>query len=508
MNFACMILNYFILQSYVVYLGGHSHGPEISLNDLDRVTNSHHDLLVSILGSKENAKEAIIYSYKRHINGFAAILEEEDAEKIARHPAVISVFENKGKSLHTTRSWTFMMLEDANGEVSDDSLWTRANFGRDVIIANLDTAKSFNDHGFGPIPSKWKGICQNSSIIQCNKKLIGARYYNKAYLELESNATVTLSPDRFSARDYEGHGTHTLSTAAGNFVTNATILGTPLGTTKGGSPAARVAAYKICWPSKVGGCYEGDILAAFDQAIHDGVDVISLSVGGTANDYLYDGLAIGAFHAIQNNAVVVASGGNSGPDPWTVSNVAPWFITVAASTIDRTFQSNVHLQNGIILKGESFSTTKTEKKFYPLIYAANAGNANSSVKDAELCSPGSLDPEKVKGKIIVCLRGESARVAKGVVAAQAGAVGMILCNNAAAGNGINADPHFLPATHITYHDSLPLLSYINSTKEPKAYIQPPEILFDNKPAPQLADFSSRGPNPINPEIIKVELVTT
>ncbi|CAI9089234.1 OLC1v1023770C1 [Oldenlandia corymbosa var. corymbosa] len=454
---------------YIVYLGGHSHGPEINLNDLDRVTNSHHDLLASILGSQEVAKEAIIYSYKRNINGFAATLEEEDAEKIATHPEVISVFENKGRNLHTTHSWNFMNLEDFNGEVLTDSLWSRSNFGKDTIIATIDSgvwpeSESFHDHGFGPIPSKWRGSCQNSSIVPCNKKLIGARYYNKAYLE---ETRANLSHDMNSPRDHEGHGTHTLSTAGGNFVTNTTIFGVPLGTIKGGSPAARVASYKVCWPLVQGfngTCFDGDILAAFDQAIHDGADVISLSLGGDPEDYFEDAIAIGAFHALQKNIVVVASGGNSGPVPGTVSNLAPWLLTVAASTLDRRFQSAVQLPNGILLKGVSLSRALPVKKFYPMIYAGLAGNANSSVRDAERCFLDTLDPEKVKGKILVCLRGKSDRVEKGYVAAQAGAVGMILCNNAVFGDRITADPHFLPAIQISYQDSLLLYSYMNSTK--------------------------------------------
>lgn len=155
-----------------------------------------------------------------------------------------------------------------------------------------------------------------------------------------------------SARDYEGHGSHTLSTAGGNFVHDASVLGVFNGTAKGGSPKARVAAYKVCWPSinELGGCFDADILHAFEAAIQDGVDVLSLSLGGTASPYFDDGIAIGAFHAVRNGIVVVCSAGNHGPQPGSVSNVAPWILTVAASTLDRDFASYVQLNNGLKFK--------------------------------------------------------------------------------------------------------------------------------------------------------------
>jgi hypothetical protein len=77
---------------------------------------------------------------------------------------------------------------------------------------------------------------------------------------------------------------------------------------------------------------------------------------------------------------------------------------------------------------------------------------------------GTIDPEKARGRILVCLRGTSARVEKSLVALEAEAVGMILCNDESSGNELIADPHFLPATHITYADGVAVFAYINSTK--------------------------------------------
>ena len=104
--------------------------------------------------------------------------------------------------------------------------------------------------------------------------------------------------------------------------------------------------YKICWSD---GCNDADILAAFDDAISDGVDIISISVGGfTPKDYFNDSIAIGAFHAMKNGVLTVSSAGNNGPDRSTISNFSPWSLTVAASTIDRKFFTKVQLGNNKI----------------------------------------------------------------------------------------------------------------------------------------------------------------
>ncbi|KAK6123903.1 hypothetical protein DH2020_042346 [Rehmannia glutinosa] len=452
---------------------GHSHGPDVTEADYQRVTDSHTKLLTSFLGSEQKAKDSIFYSYKRNINGFAAVLEEEEATEIAKHPGVVSVLLNQGRKLHTTHSWDFLRLE-RDGVVHSSSLWEKAKYGEDTIIATLDTgvwpeSQSFSANGIGPIPSKWKGECQFEGHKKhlCNRKLIGARYFNKGY---EAYAGKKLNYSFHTTRDMEGHGTHTLSTAAGNFVPGANVFGIGNGTAKGGSPKARAAAYKVCWPPiDDNECFDADIMKAFDVAIDDGVDVLSVSLGGAPSDYFDDGIAIASFHAVKKGIVVVASAGNSGPFPATVSNVAPWMITVAASTIDRKFEANVELQNGRVLEA------------------------------------GTLDPEKVKGKIVVCLRGDNPRVDKGVEAAEAGAVGMILCNDELSGNEIIADPHFLPASHINYEDGLTVFAYVNNTRNPQGYLTLPKALLNVKPAPFMAAFSSRGPNIVTHEILKPDI---
>ncbi|CAN0840896.1 Subtilisin-like protease SBT5.4 [Linum grandiflorum] len=490
-------------KSYVVYLGRHSQqksgrNPVFSA---DQMSHSYLQLLGSCLLSKEKAKEAIFYSYSSHINGFAAMLEDEEVAMLSSHPGVVSILPNKEHHLHTTRTWAFMGLEDSTGTVSDDSIWKHANFGQDVIIANLDTgvwpeSPSFNCTVSEAIPSRWKGQCDTNNGFKCNSKLIGARYFNKGF---SAGKGYKLSASEDTARDSDGHGSHTLSTAAGCLVPGANLLGSANGTAKGGSPKAWVATYKVCWP----GCYEADILAAFDAAIQDGVDVLSLSLGSyLPQEYSSDSIAIGSFHAARNGISVVCSAGNSGPLASSVTNVSPWILTVAASTVDRQFQSNVTLGNGLQFKGLSYnSNTLPAGKFYPLINAVDAKSSDANVNDAKYCYSGSLDPKMVKGKIVVCIR-SSSDVEKSQVVSEAGGVGVVLVNSFSGSPSPQA--HFLPASVVSKDDGDSISSYISGTPSPEAYISGSTVI-GAAVAPSMASFSSSGPNRLTPEILKPDV---
>ncbi|RWW90488.1 hypothetical protein BHE74_00000449 [Ensete ventricosum] len=164
-------------------------------------------------------------------------------------------------------------------------------------------------------------------------KIIGARWYIKGY-EAEFGKLNTSDILEFlSARDAVGHGTHTSSTAAGAFVGNASFMGIARGIARGGALRARLAIYKVCWAT--GGCSSADILAAFDDAIHDGVDVLSVSLGQSPPlpTYIEDVLAIGSFHAVARGITVVCSAGNSGPFSQTFSTTKTVLGTVIAPEV-------------------------------------------------------------------------------------------------------------------------------------------------------------------------------
>ncbi|GJN40627.1 hypothetical protein PR202_gb29873 [Eleusine coracana subsp. coracana] len=462
------------------------------------------------MNSKEMAQKSIFYSYTKNINGFAAHLEEEVANQIAKHPEVVTVLESKMLKLHTTRSWDFMDLE-RDGQILPDSIWKHGKFGQDVIIANLDSgvwpeSMSFTDEGMSEVPKRWKGSCPDSAKygVPCNKKLIGAKFFNQDMLLTNPGAV-----DGNWTRDTEGHGTHTLSTAGGRFVPRANLFGYANGTAKGGAPGARVAAYKVCW---AGECAAADVLAGFEAAIHDGSDVISVSFGqdaplADASTFLQEPVTLGSLHAAAHGAAVVCSAGNAGPYDDTVVNAAPWVTTVAASTVDRDFPNDVTLGNSARMKGMSLdSSTLRANTLYPVVEARRAGRANASAYDAATCAAGTLDPAKVKGKIVVCVRGgQVSRVAKGVEVRSAGGVGMILANDRMDGDDIVADPHVLPATMITYTEAVSLYSYMSSTPNPVANISPSKTEVGVKNSPSVAAFSSRGPSGTLPYVLKPDI---
>ncbi|URD77393.1 subtilisin-like protease [Musa troglodytarum] len=240
------------------------------------------------------------------------------------------------------------------------SVWNATNMGEGIIIGILDTGitpghPSFDDDGMPPPPAKWNGRCDLNASA-CNNKLIGARSFVN-YDKVTRRSTATPVDD-------EGHGTHTASTAAGAFVTNASAYGNARAITASGmAPRAHIAVYKVCNEDT---CHGYDILAAMDAAVDDGVDVISLSLGGPP-------VAQGGFKAINKGVFVSCSAGNTGPNRGTVTNDAPWLLTVGASTTDRSFLSTVKLGDGQELDGESLSQPRDfESKMLPLVYPGHA----------------------------------------------------------------------------------------------------------------------------------------
>ncbi|KAL6212763.1 hypothetical protein ACLB2K_017981 [Fragaria x ananassa] len=380
---------------YIVYMG--SAAPN-SLTSTTASLRTDHARLLTLLT-------------RRHgFSGFAARLSEE-ALLMAQKPGVVSVFPDHLLKLHTTHSWDFLeyqteleidsfpnSISENNDAAGDDTPPDSKGF--DTIIGILDTgiwpeSESFNDKGMGPIPSRWKGTCMKGpdfTSSSCNRKLIGARFYYSNELIADNN----------SPRDLVGHGTHVAGTAAGSVVPGASYYGLAAGTAKGGSPGSRIAMYKVCTAQ---GCYASAILAAFDDAISDGVDVLSVSLGSTScqPDLSSDPIAMGAFHAVERGIIVVSSAGNDGPNRETVANFAPWLLIVSASTIDRNFQSNVILGGNKVIQGEGINFSRLQKSpVHPLIYALSAKTADSEEPEARNCDKGSLEEKLIKGKIVIC----------------------------------------------------------------------------------------------------------
>ncbi|KAJ4964041.1 hypothetical protein NE237_023980 [Protea cynaroides] len=453
----------------------------------------------------------ILHVYDTVFHGFSATLTPDQAATVLRHPSVLAVFEDRRRQLHTTRSPQFLGLRNQQG------LWSGSDYGSDVIIGVLDTGvwperRSFSDRNLGPVPSRWKGICESGvqfTRAHCNRKLIGARFFaggHEAATRLNGGSAIQLvnaTVEYRSPRDADGHGTHTASTAAGRHVFQASMAGYALGIAKGVAPKARLAAYKVCW--KGSGCFDSDILAAFDRAVADGVDVISISIGGgdgVSAPYYLDPIAIGAYGAVSKGVFVSSSAGNDGPNGMSVTNVAPWLTTVGAGTIDRNFPADIILGDGRKLAGVSlYSGKPLNGKMFPLVYPGKSGMLSAS-----LCMENSLDPNLVKGKIVICDRGSNPRVAKGLVVNKAGGVGMILANGISNGEGLVGDAHVIPACAVGAKEGDQLKAYVSSSALRTATIVFRGTVIGVKPAPVVASFSGRGPNGLNPEILKPDLI--
>ncbi|XP_020599358.1 LOW QUALITY PROTEIN: subtilisin-like protease SBT1.2 [Phalaenopsis equestris] len=473
----------------------------IQLHPKSQTTSNHHQWHLSFLPSSSR----LLYSYHTTLIGFAALLSPDEADALRNSPSVIAVHPDRYLKLHTTYSYKFLNLA---GTAGSPGLWTGSKFGRGAIIGVLDTgvwpeSPSFSDHHMPPIPSRWKGSCQigeNFNSTNCNRKLIGARFYSKGH-RANSPAAGTAAFEYISPRDAHGHGTHTSSTAGGASVSGASVLGAGAGTATGMAPGAHIAVYKVCWYN---GCYSSDILAGMDDAVHDGVDVLSLSLGGFPMPLFEDSIAIGSFRAVERGVAVVCAGGNNGPAASSVANEAPWITTVGASTMDRRFPAAVRLANGRLLYGESitgFSNNGGKVPELELVYE-NGGN-----RGAEFCFRGSLSKSKVKGKIVICDRGVNGRAEKGQAVKEAGGAAMILANAEINQEEDSLDAHVLPSTLIGFNQSIQLKSFINSTKIPKA-----RIIFaatattGRSRAPSIAPFSSRGPSLTIPSVLKPDII--
>ncbi|KAG0579378.1 hypothetical protein KC19_4G094200 [Ceratodon purpureus] len=506
--------------TYIVHMERNSSHTDISIKaawyrDLLRIATLEADQLL------EPDEDDLHHVYHHTFDGFSALLTPQQVAYLQSSPQVIQLQRDTlHKEIHTTHSPEFMGLADGH-------LWPESNYGEDVIIGVVDTGvwperPSFGDQQLGPIPSRWKGICESgtnfSASEHCNRKLIGARSFYKGY-EAEYGVIDEAGGEYKSPRDSEGHGTHTASTAAGTWSHMASVgPGLGLGTARGMAPKARLAIYKAFWNARNS---DADTLAAVDQAVADGVDVLSLSLGSPYDQarpdigrpqLWKDMLAIAAYGAMKKGVFLSLTAGNEGlkdrpnQTTGTVNNVAPWMTTVGASTTDRIFPADVVLGNGTVIQGKSGLNSKLLENMTSLISGCDAAK-NSSVNylKACLCYPDTLSPALVRGKIVMC----TIQVDKGAAVLEAGGVGIIDASWFTQGDGIEIQSDYvLPTVRVGATARRIITEYINSTNSPTAQLRDPrQTQYNRAPAPAVATFSSRGPsyayswNVIKPDII-------
>ena len=397
---------------------------------------------------------------------------------------VVAVQSDAARAPQTDSSTSFIGADQVY-----PSLGGKPNAGKGVIFGSLDSGvwpehPSFADNGnLGAPPAKADGTPRSCDFgdnpltpandpFVCQNKLIGGKGFLDTY-----NANQPVEMFGYTARDSDGHGTHTASTAAGNPVASANVLGVERGPVNGVAPGAWVSVYKVCGAT---GCYSTDSAAAVAQAIKDGVKVINFSISGGASPYT-DVVELAFFDAYKAGVFVAASAGNSGPGASTADHLSGWVTTVGASTQKRSFQSTLTVASSdgaqTVLKGVSLTQGVTPAK--PVVLASAPPYNNPT---CEVPAP----PGIFAGKIVACQRSPG-RIMKGFNVRQGGAAGMILYNNPAA--DALSDNHWLPTVHLA--DGTAFLNFVAAHPGITASFTNGEKVIGT--ADVMTSFSSRGP---------------
>ncbi|KAI3460198.1 hypothetical protein Pfo_016861 [Paulownia fortunei] len=471
-------------------------------SSMPKAFSSHHYWYSSMLKSVKSVAQTslladklepkLIYTYDNAFHGFSAVMSKDELEALKKSPGFLSAYADDVVTADTTHSYKFLSLNTATG------LWPASEYGKDVIIGVLDTgvwpeSPSFRDDGMTEIPSRWKGICEageefNSSL--CNKKIIGARYFREGLRAANPGVTIPMN----SARDVEGHGTHVASIAAGNYVDGVSFFGYAPGTARGVAPRARLAVYKVLWNGGV----SSDILAGIDQAVADGVDILSISLSNRNTNLYENPLSIASFGAREKGILVCLSAGNRGPSFATLRSGIPWAVVVASGTVDRWFAGTLTMGNGKTITGWSTFPARATVRNLPLFY-----NETLSA-----CSSTELLAEAPDQSIIIC------NVTIGNTDFDS-VMRYLPQSNVRAAIIIAEDPSIFrfnsfpfPGVVISPAEAGEVTNYASNSSAPRASIDFQHTVLGTEPraAPALSDDSSRGPARSYQGILKPDIM--
>lgn len=435
------------------------------------------------------------FQYQAALNGMSVELTPEDAVRVAALEGVKAVL----------RNWEEHALTDVGPAwISAESIWDGsatgvATMGEGIVIGVLDTGINMDHPSFADVGGdgydhtnprgKFYGWCDpadpyyDDSLV-CNDKLIGV-----------------WSGDADSPEDAHFHGSHVASTAAGNVI-SATVEAPTIElsrTISGVAPHANIIAYNIEGTPGSGSAPGDIIVAATERAILDGVDVINYSFGGGGGDPWSN--AVHWLNVRDAGIFVATSAGNDGPGAGTIGSPAnaPWMLSVGMSTHNRMFRTS--------LVGMSGGDTGPPVDMVGAGITAGYGAApivHAGQKGDPLCLAAFPANTWTDDEIVVCDRGQIARVDKGANVLAGGAGGLVLANTAAQGESINDDAHHLPATHIGFADGEVLRTWLASGTGHTATIVETFIDLDPANADIMDAGSSRGPNYV-PDILKPDV---
>nr|KJB21999.1 hypothetical protein B456_004G025300 [Gossypium raimondii] len=478
-----------------------------------------HDMLLGMLFEHGSYKK--LYSYKHLINGFSVHLSPQQAETLKRAPGVKSVERDWKVRKLTTHTPQFLGLP--TGVWPAGGGFDRA--GEDIVIGFVDSGiyphhpsfAAHHDDPYGPVP-KYRGKCEIDPDTKrdfCNGKIIGAQYFAEA-----AKAAGAFNPtiDFASPMDGDGHGSHTAAIAAGNNGIPVRLHGHEFGKASGMAPRARIAVYKAIY--RLFGGFVADVVAAIDQAVHDGVDILSLSVGpnspptNTKTTFLnpFDATLLAAVKA---GVFVAQAAGNGGPFPKTLVSYSPWIASVAAAIDDRRYKNHLNLGNGKALAGLGLSPSTHPNQTYTMVAANDVLLDSSATKfsPSDCQRPEVLNKKLVEGNILLCgysfnfVVGTASIKKVSETAKALGAVGFVLAvENVSPGTKFDPVPVGIPGILITdVSKTMDLIDYYNVStprdwtgrvKSFKAIGSIGDGLMPilHKSAPEVALFSARGPN--------------
>lgn len=484
-----------------------------------RHLEKRHDMLLGMLFEQGTYKK--LYSYRHLINGFAVHISPEQAETLRRASGVKSVERDWKVSRLTTHTPQFLGLP--TGVWPTGGGFDRA--GEDIVIGFVDSGiyphhpsfATYNTDPYGPVP-KYRGKCEVDPDTKkdfCNGKIIGAQHFAQAAI---AAGVFNPSIDFASPMDGDGHGSHTAAIAAGNNGIPVRVHGYEFGKASGMAPRARIAVYKALY--RLFGGFVADVVAAIDQAVYDGVDILSLSVGPNSPPATTKTTYLNPFDATLLSAVkagvfVAQAAGNGGPFPKTLVSYSPWIASVAAAIDDRRYKNHLTLGNGKMLAGIGLSPATHPNQTYTLV-AANDVLLDSSVvkySPSDCQRPEVLNKNLVEGNILLCgysfnfVVGTASIKKVSETAKSLGAIGFVLAvENVSPGTKFDPVPVGVPGIIIIdVSKSMDLIDYYNIstprdwTGRVKSFKATGSIgdgltPILHKSAPQVAQFSARGPN--------------
>ncbi|CAM6038984.1 unnamed protein product [Sphagnum compactum] len=490
----------------------------------NHLSEKQDQLLKAFFKSQEYTK---LYSYHHLLNGFAVKLTAKQAELLKKTAGVIAI--QKSYKVKKTTVHTPEYIGLVQGIWEEEGGPEKA--GEDMIIGIVDTGidpthPSFaasGGHGgqqhmlYTPLPN-FRGICEVAEEFprgSCNGKIIGARHFAAAAIE---DGAFNASLQFASPLDGDGHGSHTASTAAGNHGVPVIVDGVFYGNASGVAPRARIAVYKALY-RMIGG-FIPDVVAACDQAVADGVDILSLSLGpnsppGASSSTFLNILDLALLNAVKANVLVVQAAGNGGPYEKSMASFSPWVVSVAAGVDDRSYPNTITLSDQTVLPGIALAPPTRGDRLYGMVLANDAvmGETNALYTPSDCQEPSLFDPALVHNRLLVCtysfnfiFGGSTMQQVVNTVQALGGAGFIMVVESDIAGSKFDPIPLPIPAIVLTVtSDSQVLLGYYDKYTEKDAHGKP--ILFGAEvkisdgqiarysgQAQQVALFSSRGPD--------------